>query len=309
MLQYVASVREKESRYDELLAKVQILELSLRHKEEALKDKQIQIEMLMEQYKAYKENEAIKAELIYEKNNKILELETRIKQNELYKKIELLELANNTQIKENNNEVLKKSNDETTVKSNLMEVEENRHKLQKLVENPQTNFPIDNYLSVDCLGKRYNVYLLKMIGIDRFSSVCDPSVSVSGWTVVQRRRDGSENFNRNWDDYRAGFGDLHGDFFLGLENLHRLTKTSDHELYIHMEDFQNETRYAYYKHFKIGDESQAYQIADLGEYSGDAGDSLSSHKQIAFSTPDRSTDGCAQIFKSGWWFNSNCYIW
>ncbi|KAM7355806.1 ficolin-2-like isoform 2-T2 [Cochliomyia hominivorax] len=131
------------------------------------------------------------------------------------------------------------------------------------------------------------------------------------WTVILRREDGSEDFFRTWDEYKEGFGNTKGEFFIGLENLHEMTSGGDQELLIILEDFESKTRYAKYDKFVVGSEDDKYAILELGGYSGDAGDSLSYHRTRKFSTKDQDNDNnpsinCAKEYKGGWWFD-NCY--
>uniref|UniRef100_A0A182W235 Fibrinogen C-terminal domain-containing protein n=1 Tax=Anopheles minimus TaxID=112268 RepID=A0A182W235_9DIPT len=128
----------------------------------------------------------------------------------------------------------------------------------------------------------------------------------SSWIVFQRRFNGSDNFNRNWTEYKQGFGDLHGEHWLGLDKLHAIVKPRQHELLIVLEDFDGVIAYAHYDDFKIGDESEKYVIKSVGRYSGTAGDSFSLHKDEEFSTYDQDNDkytgNCADLFSGGWWF-------
>ncbi|KAM9622715.1 fibrinogen-like protein 1 [Trichechus inunguis] len=154
---------------------------------------------------------------------------------------------------------------------------------------------------------------------EEFPVYCDMSDG-GGWTVIQRRSDGSENFNRGWNDYENGFGNFvqkNGEYWLGNKNIHLLTTQGEYTLKVDLADFEKNSRYAQYKNFKVGDEKNAYEL-NIGEYSGTAGDSLAgnfhpevqwwaSHQRMKFSTWDKDNDNykgnCAEEDKSGWWFN------
>ena len=57
----------------------------------------------------------------------------------------------------------------------------------------------------------------------RADAYCDTVNGGGGWLVVQRRRDGTGDFNRKWVEYENGFGRLTGNFWYGLRALHCLT--------------------------------------------------------------------------------------
>ena len=61
---------------------------------------------------------------------------------------------------------------------------------------------------------------------------CDTTSGGGGWLVVQRRQDGSVDFNRGWVDYEDGFGSLTGEFWYGLTPLHCLTSQGQWKMHI-----------------------------------------------------------------------------
>ena len=131
-----------------------------------------------------------------------------------------------------------------------------------------------------------------------------------GWTVFQRRQDGSVDFYRYWTEYENGFGDLTGEFWLGLSKIHRLTKEGSNTLRVDLGDFEGNATYANYSTFNVSDGSTEY-ILTVGGYSGTAGDSLAYHNGLRFSTRDNDNDdasagSCAQVFTGAWWYRS-CY--
>ncbi|XP_064102399.1 microfibril-associated glycoprotein 4-like [Macrobrachium nipponense] len=146
-----------------------------------------------------------------------------------------------------------------------------------------------------------------------FKVYCDMVTDGGGWTVIQRRVpvEIHEDFNRTWFDYKVGFGDLYGEFWLGLEALHQLTYSWLHELRIDMVDYEQGPKHATYKMVSVGPESDGYRLR-VSNYSGNAGDALSLfHSGRRFSTLDKDLDlsrnkSCAQEKEGGWWFHA-CY--
>ncbi len=146
-----------------------------------------------------------------------------------------------------------------------------------------------------------------------FDVWCD--LQGGGWTVFQRRMDGSVSFNRNWDSYVDGFGDLKREHWLGLEKIHCLTASKGRaELYVDMYDCDGVRKYARYSYFHVEGSSVNYKLHVSG-YSGTAGDSFNGWTDettngMQFSAWDRDHDGgsinCAAKYDSGWWFN-NCF--
>ncbi|XP_035701907.1 fibrinogen-like protein 1 isoform X2 [Folsomia candida] len=141
--------------------------------------------------------------------------------------------------------------------------------------------------------------------------VCD-----KGWTLIQRRGaptlPGSErtNFERNWEDYENGFGTLDQDFWLGLQTIHELTMAGYTRLRVDLEDWEGHKKYAMYGVFKVGGARDKYKLT-VGEYTGTAGNSLSSNSGEQFSTYDNDNDAntftnCAAEYRGGWWQGNFC---
>ena len=95
-----------------------------------------------------------------------------------------------------------------------------------------------------------------------------------------------------------------------LRTLHKLTSNGVWQLRVDLEDFFGNTSYAEYSNFVI-DNGPSYYKLTIGEYSGDAGDSLTHHADMAFTAYDLDHDtwdnNCAESSKGAWWYR-NCLV-
>ena len=147
---------------------------------------------------------------------------------------------------------------------------------------------------------------------------CDAVTDGGGWLVVQRRQDGSVDFNRGWVEYEEGFGSLTGEFWYGLHPLHCLTNQGQWQLRIDF-TFTNGTKlYLSYTNFSVGPANSQYQLS-ISEFTGITTDPITggySLNGMKFTTKDRDNDnsgGNCAIKASGrdtggWWYNACSYI-
>lgn len=99
------------------------------------------------------------------------------------------------------------------------------------------------------------------------SVFCDQTTAGGGWTVIQRRMNGSVEFYRYWHDYKRGFGKLDGRFWLGLNSICHLTSNNNNTLRVDLEDFEGNTAFAKYNMFGVMSGNDKYKLI-LGSYSG-----------------------------------------
>ncbi|XP_055528753.1 microfibril-associated glycoprotein 4-like isoform X3 [Wyeomyia smithii] len=139
-----------------------------------------------------------------------------------------------------------------------------------------------------------------------FNALCETNSYGKGWMIIQHRFNGSENFYRNWTEYKNGFGSLNGEFWFGLDRIHLFTTNKRHEILFEFADFSQEKRNAKYSVFRIGSEAEQYVLAELGAYTGTGGDGLEGHRGMKFSTFDRDNDiyidSCAKLAHGAWWY-------
>ncbi|XP_075469685.1 fibrinogen-like protein 1-like protein [Ascaphus truei] len=141
-----------------------------------------------------------------------------------------------------------------------------------------------------------------------------------GWTVIQHiTANSSLDFDRDWEDYKLGFGNVLGDHWLGNEYMHQLTQhPGRYKLGIKLVNMEGEIKWGLYEPALVESEKSQYRLR-LGLYHGSASDALTHdteaylHDNQRFTTRDRDNDNyfqnCAQlqyqgIAGGGWWYDA-----
>jgi len=136
--------------------------------------------------------------------------------------------------------------------------------------------------------------------------------------LIQQNVDGSNFFNRSWAEFKVGFNNSVGNYWLGNELLSQLTVNDRYKLKFDLQSRSNTSNWyhAEYSTFRVLTEADNYRLQVAG-YSGNAGnDALSYHNGRMFTTYDRDNDlesgnnwssaNCAVVFGGGFWYN-NCF--
>ena len=184
------------------------------------------------------------------------------------------------------------------------------------------NGPIENCC---CLGYNNNNYNAKSSGVYTIANFCrvkcsntrvycDTSSGGGGWTVIQRRKDGSVDFqNRDWVEYEDGFGNLHGEFWIGLRSMHCLTSQGNWELRIDYQLENGTKSYLHYNKFAIGPAEDQYPLNISGFDSIGLTDPFETGglNGMKFTSRDRDNDldstGNCSPGNGGWWYSDCSY--
>ncbi|XP_033857954.3 angiopoietin-related protein 4 [Acipenser ruthenus] len=159
-------------------------------------------------------------------------------------------------------------------------------------------------------GQRLSgVYKIQPQASQPFQAYCEMTAE-GGWTVIQRRQDGAVDFDQLWQAYKNGFGTLNGEFWLGLEQIHALSRQGGYVLHVQLTDWNNQVQSVEYS-FRLGGEESSYTLHLQEGAPGNLENALSTDSSgLPFSTRDRDSDlksdiNCAKHLTGGWWF-SNC---
>ncbi|XP_051858688.1 ficolin-1-like [Drosophila albomicans] len=115
-------------------------------------------------------------------------------------------------------------------------------------------------LPKSCLNLSSGIQEIQLPNKESSNVLCDDD----GWMIIQRRINGKQDFDKNWQEYVDGFGYLDGDFWFGLEKLHLVTSSMRHQLQISGNSFYYGSYYEdLYDDFRIGNSDSLYKLESI----------------------------------------------
>jgi len=126
--------------------------------------------------------------------------------------------------------------------------------------------------------------------------------------LVQQNVDGSNFFNRSWAEFKVGFNNTRGNYWLGNDQLHQLTTNGSYKLRFDLQAYNGSWYYAEYSRFIVSSEASNYKM-NVSGFSGNVGDAFVISDGMMFTTYDRDNDihgnNCAAHNSGGFW-HRNC---
>ena len=128
--------------------------------------------------------------------------------------------------------------------------------------------------------------------------------------LIQQNVDGSNFFDRSWAEFKVGFGDTSGNFWLGNDLISQLSLTGNYKLRFDLQKFgTNDWYWAEYTTFTVLGEASNYTLQVGGYSSNTSYDALDYNNGMMFTTYDRDNDlrsgsNCAQENQGGFWYHS-----
>ncbi|XP_072532401.1 angiopoietin-1 isoform X2 [Salminus brasiliensis] len=108
--------------------------------------------------------------------------------------------------------------------------------------------------------RKNGVYTINISPQETKKVYCNMESAGGGWTVIQRREDGSVDFQRTWKEYKMGFGSVSAEHWLGNEFVYMLTSQRQYFLRVELTDWDGHQAFSQYDHFHIGSEKNNYRL-------------------------------------------------
>ena len=131
--------------------------------------------------------------------------------------------------------------------------------------------------------------------------------------LIQQKVDGSDFFNRSWAEFKVGFNDTRGNYWLGNDRLSQLTLNGRYKLRFDLQTLDDAWLWAEYRSVTVKNETENYQLHVIGFRGNTRSDALAYQSGMMFTTYDRDNDwftnrryndNCAAYNGGGFWYQS-----